>query len=94
MLRRRSWSTALILMFLLSVPLMAAAGAKVDINSASAEQLAAMLDGVGAARAEAIVEYRERNGGFASVDELTEVSGIGPSTLESNRSLLTVDGVQ
>lgn len=63
---------------------------RVDLNTASAEQLAAMLDGVGETRAEAIVEYREQNGGFSSVESLTEVSGIGDATLEQNRDLLTV----
>ncbi len=66
----------------------AGADGRVDINSAGAEQLAAMLDGVGEARAQAIVDYREENGGFARVDDLTEVSGIGEATLESNRELI------
>ncbi len=68
----------------------AVADGRLDLNTAGVEQLAAMLDGVGEARAEAIVEYREGNGGFASVDELTEVSGIGEVTLEQNRDLLSV----
>lgn len=68
----------------------AVADGRLDLNTAGAEQLAAMLNGVGEARAEAIVEYRESNGGFASVDELTEVSGIGEVTLEENRDLLSV----
>jgi len=63
---------------------------RVDINSAGAEQLAAMLEGVGESRAQAIVEYREDNGDFARVEDLTEVSGIGSVTLENNRELLTV----
>ena len=69
----------------------AVADGRVDINSAGAEQLAAMLDGVGDARAEAIVEYRDENGGFASVEDLTEVSGIGEATVEGNRELLTAE---
>lgn len=63
---------------------------RVDINSAGAEQLAAMLEGVGESRAQAIVEYREDNGDFARIEDLTEVSGIGRVTLENNRELLTV----
>jgi len=69
----------------------AQAEARVDINSAGAEQLASMLDGVGEVRAQAIVEYREANGGFDSVDELSAVDGIGEATLEANRDLLVVD---
>ncbi|SEO69658.1 ComEA family DNA-binding protein [Aquisalimonas asiatica] len=63
----------------------------VDLNTADAETLAAELDGVGESRAAAIVEYREANGGFDSVDALTNVQGVGAATLESNRERLTVD---
>ena len=63
----------------------------VNINTATAEELAAALSGVGQARAEAIIEYREANGRFASVDELTRVSGIGRSTVDANRERILVD---
>ncbi|MBF2753668.1 MAG: helix-hairpin-helix domain-containing protein [Gammaproteobacteria bacterium AqS3] len=62
--------------------------AQVDINSASAEELAEALKGVGLKRAERIVEYREKHGGFVSVEELTEVKGIGPATLKRNLKAL------
>lgn len=61
----------------------------ININTASAAELVA-LDGIGAARAEAIIEYREAHGGFKSVDELLKVSGIGEKTLEKNRGRITV----
>lgn len=63
----------------------------VDLNSADAETLAATLDGVGESRAAAIVDYREANGGFDSVDALVEVQGVGPATVANNRERLTVD---
>ena len=62
----------------------------VDINTADAPTLAEQLTGVGDARAQAIVDYRETNGAFASVEALTDVDGVGPSTLENNRDRLTV----
>jgi competence protein ComEA len=62
----------------------------VDINSADAQQLASSLQGVGSARAAAIVAYRQEHGAFESVEDLLQVSGIGESTLEANRSILTV----
>ena len=65
-----------------------AQAAGVNINTASAEELAAGLSGVGASRALAIVRYREQFGDFESIDELTEVSGIGAATVERNRALL------
>lgn len=62
---------------------------KVNVNTASSEQLES-LPGVGPATARAIIEYRKRNGGFHSVDELIEVRGIGPKKLEQIRPYVIV----
>lgn len=62
----------------------------IDINTASAGELAAGLPGIGAVKAQAIVAYRDGNGSFASVDALLAVKGIGPKTLERLRDLVTV----
>jgi len=56
----------------------------IDVNRASADELVA-LPGVGPARAEAIVALRESRGGVGSLDELLDVKGIGPKTLERLR---------
>lgn len=69
----------------------AVAPAKVDLNSADAETLARELNGIGETKARAIVEYREANGAFTSVDELLEVKGIGTATLEKNRERLVAN---
>ncbi len=63
--------------------------APVDVNRADAAQLET-LPGVGPAIAAAIVETREARGGFASVDELLEVPGIGPARLARLRDRVTV----
>lgn len=63
----------------------------VDINTASAEMLAATISGVGLKRAQAIVDYRAQNGPFESVDQLAEISGIGPRIVEQSRDKLTVE---
>lgn len=63
----------------------------VNINSDDASALASGLNGVGQSRAEAIIRYREAFGPFESIDELTEVKGIGPSTVERNRTVITLD---
>jgi competence protein ComEA len=63
--------------------------ATVHLNSASAAQLDA-LDGIGPALAQRIVDYRDAHGGFGSIDELDEVSGIGPVRLESLRPRLAL----
>ncbi|MGO1977073.1 ComEA family DNA-binding protein [Brachybacterium tyrofermentans] len=59
-------------------------GGTIDLNTASAAQLEE-LPGVGPAIAQRILEHREKNGPFTSVDGLLEVSGIGPATLEKIR---------
>lgn len=59
-------------------------GGTIDLNTASAAQLEE-LPGVGPSIAQRILEHREKNGPFASVDGLLEVSGIGPATLEKIR---------
>lgn len=63
--------------------------AKVSINKADADTLAGLI-GVGPAKAEAIVAYRKAHGGFKSIEQLMEVKGIGESTIEKNRSRLTL----
>ena len=61
----------------------------VHLNSADAEQLDA-LDGIGPALAQRIVDYRDAHGGFGSIDELDEVSGIGPVRLDALRPRLAL----
>ncbi|SIT65592.1 competence protein ComEA [Ectothiorhodosinus mongolicus] len=75
--------------FLLTLSLLMGAGlaqaqTMVNVNEADAAALAAALTGVGQARAEAIISYREANGPFQSVHELLQVPGIGPATVELN----------
>jgi competence protein ComEA len=66
---------------------------QLNINEASAEQLQT-LDGVGEVRAQAILDYRESQGRFESVDELMAVDGIGDATLSDNRGRVTVGTVE
>jgi competence ComEA-like helix-hairpin-helix protein len=62
----------------------------VNINTADANALATELKGVGAKKAEAIVQYRKEHGPFKSVDELLKVKGVGPALLEKNKSNISV----
>jgi competence protein ComEA len=73
--------------FLLAFSSWAWAGA-IDVNSADAKTLES-LDGIGPAKAQAIVTYREKNGPFKNVDELEKVSGIGKATVEKNREKIS-----
>ena len=60
----------------------------VNVNTADAETLSAELSGVGLAKAQAIVEYREQHGPFRSAEDLLNVTGIGARTLEMNREFI------
>ena len=62
----------------------------VNINTADAETLAVALDGVGASRARAIVEYRDAHGPFRSVEDLAQVKGVGERVVAANRNRITV----
>ena len=68
----------------------AAATEVVDINTASAEELAAAMTGVGLKKALAIVAYREAHGPFAAIGDLVNVRGIGDATVDTNRERLAV----
>lgn len=71
------------------LPVVAWAG-PVDLNSADAATLARELKGVGPAKAEAIVAWREANGPFSNPEDIVLVQGIGERVLEDNRELLSV----
>ncbi len=74
-----------LILLVLSEPLFA-----VDINTASAPELARELSGIGPVKAQRIIEYREKIGGFRSVEQLIEVKGIGPKTLDHNRDKIEI----
>ncbi len=63
---------------------------KVNLNTATEADLQT-ISGIGAKRAADIIAYREANGGFQSVDDLNNVSGIGDKTMESIRPYVTVE---
>ncbi len=69
-------------------PAVAASSGKVSINSASAEELAKAMNGVGLKKAQAIVSYREEYGPFENLDDLRQVPGLGGSLIERNLAVL------
>ncbi len=62
---------------------------KISLNQASVEQLQ-QLQGVGLKKAQAIVAYRQKQGAFKSIDELQQVTGIGPAIFQKNKARLSL----
>src|SRR5512136_1739357 len=67
-------------------------GGPVNLNTADASALAKELDGIGPAKAQAIGEYRQKNGPFLSAEHLRKVDGIGDKGLEQNRGNIRLNG--
>ena len=80
---------AALLAFALAWP--AFASTPVNVNTADAATLSHSLDGIGPSKAAAIVAYRDEHGPFKSVDDLSHVKGVGPATLERNRSAILLN---
>jgi len=80
---------AVLILFLVAAPAAWAMG-PVNVNTATVEQLSE-LSNIGPAKAAAIVSYRDENGPFRSLQELTRVSGIGERTVEMNLDIIEID---
>ena len=82
--------TAILAMVLTGLIAAAEPADSVNINTADAETIARVLNGVGLKKAEAIVRHRETHGRFDSAADLTAVKGIGDSTVEKNADKIVV----
>ena len=74
---------------ILAVPAIVIAAQSVNINTADKETLMS-IKGVGEKRAEAIIAWREQYGPFKTVEQLSEVQGVGKAIVDDNRESLTV----
>lgn len=63
---------------------------KININTAAADELET-ISGIGPARAQDIIEYRDTNGGFATTSEIQNIKGIGPATYEKMKDQITIE---
>ena len=90
-LKKKLFLLLFVLLFVasFSIPAFAEDVGKININTASVEELT-KLDKVGEAYAKRIVEYREANGQFANAEDITKVKGIGPKILELNKDRIVV----
>ncbi|WP_404399251.1 helix-hairpin-helix domain-containing protein [Idiomarina seosinensis] len=99
-------ATSLVLSSIITAPVMASfvsapvtqqaaaaqeASQKLNINTASVQELAAAMVGIGLKRAEQIIQLREQLGGFTELEQLLDVKGIGLRTLEKNQPLISLD---
>ena len=84
--RSRNALAAVLLAFICSSPF---AAQLVNVNTADAVTLAENLNGIGTAKAQAIIEYRKLHGKFNGVDDLIKVKGIGTKLVERNNAIIT-----
>lgn len=81
---------ALAMVVAFSAPSWAGDAGKINLNKATAAELS-QLKGIGMKYAERIVQYRDKNGPFKNVEDLLNVQGIGPKTLEKNKDRIIVE---
>jgi competence protein ComEA len=82
--------TVVVVLLAMVGPVCADNAGKININTASAEELQTLVR-VGPKYAVRIIEYREKNGPFETPEEIINVSGIGPKTFELNKDRIVVD---
>ncbi len=73
------------------MPMAAALAGPVNVNTADVATIAKELDGIGRAKAQAIVDYRQKNGPYRSPEDLLKVEGIGQKVLDMNRGNIRLD---
>ncbi|HIF50579.1 MAG TPA: ComEA family DNA-binding protein [Thiotrichaceae bacterium] len=79
----------IVLTLLLALPIIGFSAEAININTADKETLMSVIKGVGEKKADAIIAYRTENGNFKSIDELTNVKGIGQGTIDKHREQLS-----
>ncbi len=79
----------MIKIFTLLMLLVSLAFGVVNVNSANSAQLQT-LNGIGPSKAQEILKYRKAHGGFKTVDELVDVKGIGPKTLQNMKTQVSI----
>ena len=80
-----------LLTLILALPVIGFSAETININTADKETLMAFIKGVGDKKAEAIIQYREKNGPFKSIDELSNIKGIDVGIIEKNKDSLTIE---
>ncbi|MBV1914226.1 MAG: ComEA family DNA-binding protein [Pseudomonadales bacterium] len=88
---RSAFLCGIVIMFMMAGSLSAAEAQKVNINTASANELSAELLGVGETKSAAIVKNREEMGQFKTPEDITRVKGIGETIFAQNKDRIVVN---
>ena len=80
----------ILLISMLMAPVFLMAAEKINLNTATVEELMA-LERIGPKYAQRIIDYRETHGPFDKIEDLMKVKGIGPKTFDANKDLITVE---
>jgi competence protein ComEA len=81
---------AIAVVVVLAMPSWAGDKEKININTATVDQLI-QLKGIGNKYAARIIEYREKNGPFDKLEDIMKVKGIGPKTFETIKDMITIE---
>ena len=82
--------TCVMVISFLMVPVYIIAGEKINLNTATLEELT-KLKGIGPAYAQRIIDYRQNYGPFEKIEDLMKVKGIGQKTFDANKDIITVE---
>ena len=85
-----SIAVCILLIGMLIVPVLLMAADKINLNTATLEELIT-LERIGPKYAQRIIDYRETNGPFEKIEDIMKVKGIGPKTFEANKDKITVE---
>lgn len=80
---------SVLLTLILALPVLGFSAESININTADKDALMSVINGVGDRKAEAIISYRKENGPFKSIDELTNIKGIGQAMVDKHRDILS-----
>ena len=83
-------AACILLISMLVVPVYLMAGEKVNLNTATLEELMT-LERIGPKYAQRIIDYRETHGPFEKIEDIMNVKGIGPKTFDANKDIITVE---
>lgn len=83
-------AVCIIVISILMVPVCIMAGEKINLNTATLEELT-KLKGIGQAYAQRIIDYRQNYGPFEKIEDLMKVKGIGQKTFDANKDIITVE---